>query len=543
MITAAQTKTLVDQVSATRLMATVNTLSAFLTRHIGSVLAQDVADSVEGMFAAAGITETSQQKWLHYDGGDEYLYGYYDIINVIAEIPGTLFPDKYIDVIAHHDSFVYDISYPDTGYEVRAPGADDNGTGVAALVEMAKLIKDSGFRPLITIRFISYSAEEVGGLGVQERLALSTDGILLCLNMDMIGYAPTASDASTVMLHPYDTDDNGLDGGYSYYDQAVIAVPTYAALTVTRGNLNSHSSDSLEYFNQGLPAIYFEEKARSPYYHYNTDLPATLNQAYFTECTKAAFACLCVFSGITEAANTTAAITRSNMIDYDLSTLTSIAQHEAEINNLPQRYTRKALSVAATVQMTASPDTITSITAVKSDNTTVALTKGATTWPLPLGEYVRFILATADDDYFSLLEGTGSLLTSANGNFTLTLASAPTWTDFETSATWQNKIDLANQMIYDTIYASLATKVSGDSIDDIIDEIVNPEILSLASDYKTLELIFMDLYGKVGTSESIEKKLAYYKAKYQEMMNKSLIALDFGDYGYVFANTMGSITR
>lgn len=522
-------------------MATVNTLSAFLTRHIGSVLAQDVADSVEGMFAAAGITETSQQKWLHYDGGDEYLYGYYDIINVIAEIPGMLFPDKYIDVIAHHDSFVYDISYPDTGYEVRAPGADDNGTGVAALVEMAKLIKDSGFRPLITIRFISYSAEEVGGLGVQERLALSTDGILLCLNMDMIGYAPTASDASTVKLHPYDTDDNGLDGGYSYYDQAVIAVPTYAALTVTRGNLNSHSSDSLEYFNQGLPAIYFEEKARSPYYHYNTDLPATLNQAYFTECTKAVFACLCVFSGITQQLNTTAAVS-NNMINYNLSTLSSLARHEAEINNLAQRYTRKALSVAATVQMTANPDTITAITAMTSAGTAVTLVKGGGMWALPLGEYVRFICAT-QSDYFSLLEGTGSVVTSAGGNYTLALASAPTWTDAELVKDWQNKIDLANQMIYDTIYASLATKVSGDSIDDIIDEIVNPEILSLASDYKTLELIFMDLYGKVGTSESIERKLAYYKAKYQEMMNKSLIALDFGDYGYVFANTMGSITR
>ncbi len=541
MITAAQTQTLVNQVSTTRLMATVNTLSAFLTRHIGSVLAQDVADSVEGMFAAAGITETSQQKWLHYDGGDEYLYGYYDIINVIAEIPGMLFPDKYIDVIAHHDSFVYDISYPDTGYEVRAPGADDNGTGVAALVEMAKLIKDSGFRPLITIRFISYSAEEVGGLGVQERLALSTDGILLCLNMDMIGYAPTASDASTVKLHPYDTDDNGLDGGYSYYDQAVIAVPTYAALTVTRGNLNSHSSDSLEYFNQGLPAIYFEEKARSPYYHYNTDLPATLNQAYFTECTKAVFACLCVFSGITQQLNTTAAVS-NNMINYNLSTLSSLARHEAEINNLAQRYTRKALSVAATVQMTANPDTITAITAMTSAGTAVTLVKGGGMWALPLGEYVRFICAT-QSDYFSLLEGTGSVVTSAGGNYTLALASAPTWTDAELVKDWQNKIDLANQMIYDTIYASLATKVSGDSIDDIIDEIVNPEILSLASDYKTLELIFMDLYGKVGTSESIERKLAYYKAKYQEMMNKSLIALDFGDYGYVFANTMGSITR
>ena len=543
MITAAQTQTLVNQVSTTRLMATVNTLSAFLTRDCRTIGWEDVSDSVIAMFRSAGITQiaTHDQLNLDYTGFPD-CNGYANVRNIICTIEGTLFPDKYIDVTAHYDSYSVNADFFDNAFEVAAPGADDNATGVAALIEMAKLIIDSGFRPLISIRFIAFAGEEVAMLGSTAYVgecATADMGIVCNINMDMLGYAPTSADEVKLKLHPYDSDDAG---DYSYANRALDIIPTYTNIvTVSTEASNSHVSDSYRYFIEGYKSIYLEESTRTHDYHWDTDLPSTVNQDYLAETTKAAFACLCVFSGITQQLNTTAAVS-NNMINYNLSTLSSLARHEAEINNLAQRYTRKALSVASTVQMTANPDTITAITAMTSAGTAVTLTKGATTWALPLGEYVRFICAT-EDSYFSLLEGTGSVVTSAGGDYTLSLASAPTWTDAELVKDWQDKINLANQMIYDTIYASLVTKVSGDSIDDIIDEIVNPEILSLASDYKALELIFMDLYGKVGTSESIERKLAYYKAKYQEMMNKSLIALDFGDYGYVFANTMGSITR
>ena len=230
------------------------------------------------------------------------------------------------------------------------------------------------------------------------------------------------------------------------------------------------------------------------------------------------------------------------MIDYELSTLASIARHESEINNLCQNYTRKALSVASTIQMTAVPDTITAITAVKSNNSTLALTKGASTWALPLGEYVRFICAT-EGDYFSLLEGAGSIITSANGDYTLTLASAPTWTDANLTDDWQPKIDLANEMIYNKLYQYLSTRIDTESIADVIAEIANPEILSLASDYKTLELIYMDLFGKIGTAELIQGKINFYRKQFDTEFKSAVNALDFGDYGYLFTQSMGRVVR
>jgi len=73
--------------------------------------------------------------------------------NVIAEIPGRELPGEVIIVGAHLDSW-----QPGTG-------AQDNGTGVAGIMEVARAIKTLGRAPRRTIRFILFGGEEEGLLG------------------------------------------------------------------------------------------------------------------------------------------------------------------------------------------------------------------------------------------------------------------------------------------------------------------------------------------------------------------------------------------
>lgn len=226
----------------------------------------------------------------------------------------------------------------------------------------------------------------------------------------------------------------------------------------------------------------------------------------------------------------------------DLTTLAGLTKYEAEINNFAKPYTRKALSVAAITQLTANPDTITAITAHKSNGTSVSLVK-STTWALPIGEYVRFVTDTTANDYFSLLEGSGSFLTSAGGGFTLTLGTAPTWSTVTMTSDWQPKIDLARQMIYDMLYTTLAGKIDVYYIADVIDAITNTEALSIAAEYKSLELIYMDLYGKIGTQEIVEAKIEFYRQGFKDAFDRAFPALDFGDYGYLMSNESGRISR
>jgi len=229
----------------------------------------------------------------------------------------------------------------------------------------------------------------------------------------------------------------------------------------------------------------------------------------------------------------------------ELSTLSSITNIEAEINNMVGTYSRKALQTDATT-ISCVPNTLTDIVAVKSDNTTATLVYTALTqkWALPAGTYTRFICkTTADDTYFALLEGTGSILCSADGIYTLTLTDAPTWADVLLQYSWQSKIDSAKTIIYDTIYSYLATKADGESIPSIIDSITNMSLLNLASDYKSMELIYIDLYGKIGTKETIDEKLSYYRNAYSDAIDRAMIGLDFGNYGYIFQSRTGRLVR
>ena len=72
--------------------------------------------------------------------------------NVIADLPGE-HPDEVTLLGAHFDSWD------------PAQGADDNGTGVAAVLEAARILKRLGIKPRTTIRFAFFSGEEEGNLG------------------------------------------------------------------------------------------------------------------------------------------------------------------------------------------------------------------------------------------------------------------------------------------------------------------------------------------------------------------------------------------
>lgn len=75
------------------------------------------------------------------------------IYNVIADIRGSVSPDEYVIVGGHLDTSPH------------GPGAMDNGTGVAAVMEAARLLAESGVKPRRTIRFILFGGEEVGLVG------------------------------------------------------------------------------------------------------------------------------------------------------------------------------------------------------------------------------------------------------------------------------------------------------------------------------------------------------------------------------------------
>ncbi|WP_460856457.1 M28 family peptidase [Rheinheimera gaetbuli] len=104
-------------------------------------------------------------------------------INMVAMIPGCRYPQHYIAVTAHYDHLGR------SGRKIYH-GADDNASGVAAMLELAARLKQSC--PAYSYVFIATDAEEDGLYGAKAFVAappVPLTNIVLNLNLDMVSRA------------------------------------------------------------------------------------------------------------------------------------------------------------------------------------------------------------------------------------------------------------------------------------------------------------------------------------------------------------------
>lgn len=106
----------------------------------------------------------------------------YDAVNIITTIKGTENPDRYIAITAHYDHV--GIGKPIAGDSIYN-GADDNASGTAALMVIAKYFKENP--PKNSLILLALDAEELGLQGAKYFVEnKGKQNILLNINMDMI---------------------------------------------------------------------------------------------------------------------------------------------------------------------------------------------------------------------------------------------------------------------------------------------------------------------------------------------------------------------
>jgi len=158
-------------------------------RGLGSVGLDQAADYIADVFKQAGLA-TSFQQWQEKVPGKP---GLTKLKNVIAVIPGSDsdLAGQSVVVGAHYDHLGR--GWPDVhaGDEGQVhPGADDNASGVAVMLALAKNMAKS-FKPKRSIVFVAFSAEEAGRLGsryyVQHSDPYPADKMIAMLNLDTVG--------------------------------------------------------------------------------------------------------------------------------------------------------------------------------------------------------------------------------------------------------------------------------------------------------------------------------------------------------------------
>jgi hypothetical protein len=356
---------IVDQVDTMNLYNDLQWLQGVRDHNAGLQHLEDVRDSILHRFERYGL-EISEQP---------FTFSSYNGLNISGRIRGT--EDEAITFIndAHYDGVA------------GAPAADDNGSGVVAFLEAARILSQYQYNH--SIRFIGFDLEESGLIGsyhyVNNGGIEPWEQIGGVLNFEMIGYY---SDKDSTQIFP-----NGFDFVFpAAYDSMVAAnwkgnflaniandssswlknqfdscakafVPELRVISIqTPGNGQAtpdlRRSDHAPFWDQGYQALMLTDAAefRNANYHTPTDVMDSLDFWFMGNSCKATIATLCVLAEIRHSAVAHAGISTALPVNIEAinrsSKLNFIAWPNPAENLLQIKFTGSSPLKAYNLQIT-----------------------------------------------------------------------------------------------------------------------------------------------------------------------------------------------
>jgi hypothetical protein len=282
----------IAKVQPYNLEKTVRELSSFHTRHSESEFIDDaaywLAEKLQGVCGTDVFLQNFTiipDKTIDYD--EEDLNGShsqkpfsYNLKNIGCVKPGST--NNTIIVSAHYDSRTKVLN----DSKGRAPGADDNASGVSILLEVARILSNLSLEHRIS--FVLFSGEEQGKWGSKNYADYIDEADIdleLLINLDMVGFQ---SQGSNNFLVEYDNGNVVQDN--DMYSQSIaqsikdIALK-YTGLNTTLGILGN--ADYLPFEALGYTVIGFHDDGvtKNPNYHRSSDTHDTLDYEYMASIT------------------------------------------------------------------------------------------------------------------------------------------------------------------------------------------------------------------------------------------------------------------
>ncbi|NVN95379.1 MAG: M20/M25/M40 family metallo-hydrolase [Bacteroidetes bacterium] len=261
---------------------TIQQLQNFGTRYMLAPNHKDVALYLQNKFISLGYNNTVLDSFIMVttlpnssiiDTTMQY--------NVIATYTGNTNPNNVYIVGGHYDDItnVSPMNY--------APGADDDASGIAAAIEIARVMKKTGYIPESTIKFVGFAAEELRAYsdvygGSQHYLndALNNnENIGFFITHDMI--------ANNTAINNWKLNINyHITSGWTV-QLANNICQNFTSLTPINNFYSINSGgDDIPFARVGIPALYFVENEWSPNWHKESDTIGSCNMEYCAEVTK-----------------------------------------------------------------------------------------------------------------------------------------------------------------------------------------------------------------------------------------------------------------
>lgn len=254
-------RAIMDSVSVDSIKAHIEHLCSYYNRRYDSRYIWDVQDWLTSRYEQYGVDTVM----LHDFKINKPDFPEETADNVLAVQWGTKTPYEFVICGAHYDSWNADGEDPDT---IRSPGADDNATGVAGILETARLLSNYTFDR--TIIYANWCAEEIGLVGSAAYAAdCAAQGmdIVGYFNLDMTGYLEEGTD---IHVHLMYTTQDSLIANYVYNFSHVY----FPEMPIRQNWLAWGDSDYSSFNRNGYPAVHpFEDvHASSPFIHSRQDI-------------------------------------------------------------------------------------------------------------------------------------------------------------------------------------------------------------------------------------------------------------------------------
>lgn len=274
---------LVQHVDSSRIVASLARLEAFRTRHSSSDSIVAARDWLVSKFQEYGYADVT----LH-----AFTWSSRTLHNVVVTKQGRRYPNKFVLLIGHYDS----ISEIPTTF---APGVNDNGSGIALMLEVARILSSKQLD--YSLRFVCFSAEEQGLIGsnayVNNVVVPENHDIKLVINVDEIGGYVGYSNTMVKVESDQDNNPPGNNqASAAFTDTLATLTRTYSSLTTTI--TEAYGSDYVSFENRGYVITGFYEGQESPHYHHSTDNLANMDPGYLCQITRAALSGVAYFAGI-----------------------------------------------------------------------------------------------------------------------------------------------------------------------------------------------------------------------------------------------------
>ncbi|GGK61992.1 hypothetical protein GCM10011405_07680 [Rufibacter glacialis] len=189
--------------------------------------------------------------------------------NVIGFVPGKIKPDSFVVVTAHYDHLGHQ------GKDLYFPGAHDNGSGTAMLLELAHYYAQPQNTPAYSIAFMAFAAEEAGLVGSKyytEHSLFPLGKIKFLLNLDLVS---TGEEGLMVV------NGSVFPKQFSLLQQ-LNQQHGYLPQIKSRGK--AANSDHYFFSEQGVPSFFFYTLGgTTTEYHHPQDKPETLPLTKFKE--------------------------------------------------------------------------------------------------------------------------------------------------------------------------------------------------------------------------------------------------------------------